>query len=406
MEHIIIVLHSLAVGGAERRLSTVASFIAEQGHEVTMLLIDDPVVKFELDPRVKVVCVNQSPDLTGYDAGKCELFRLSQPVKTALSDKIRLQAERRFDKKAAAVTETELYLKTRNAVPLREYIRQYPEAIVVSFMTVPNISTMMAVKDLPNRALFGDCTDVAGEFPQDSPYHALKKKYYGSANGALLQTPAQRDYYSFLPELPKTVVPNFIRGEQFPERYEGERRKEIVNFCHLIGVKNLPLLIDAFALLRRDHPDYTLAIYGEGGLKQALLEKIDALGLASCAAIRDFDLRVHEKIRDAAMFVSSSDREGISNSMLEAMAIGLPCVCTDCAGGGARMMIEDHVNGLLVPMEDVNALYLAMKEVIENPELAETMSRNAVKIKDRLRPEIICQQMLDAILGEEEQILS
>ena len=123
------------------------------------------------------------------------------------------------------------------------------------------------------------------------------------------------------------------------------------------------------------------------------------------AHIYDFDLNVHEKIKDAAMFVSSSDREGISNSMLEAMAIGLPCVCTDCAGGGARMMIEDHVNGLLVPMKDVNALYLAMKEVIENPELAETMSRNAVKIKDRLRPEVICQQMLDAILGEEQSSL-
>ena len=402
MKHIIIVLHSLAVGGAERRLSAVANYIAAQGHEVTILLIDDPVVKFEVDPRIKVVCVNRSPDLTGYEPEKCELFRLEKPAKTALSDKIRLQTERRLDKKAAAVTETELYLKTRNAIPLHEYIRQYPQAIVTSFMTIPNISTMIAVKDLPNRALFGDCTDVAGEFPQDSPYHTLKRKYYGRAQGAILQTPAQRDYYSFLPELPKTVIPNFICGEQFPERYKRERRKEIVNFCRLNSAKNLPLLIDAFALLHRDYPEYTLAIYGEGGLKQALLKKIDALNLVSCAAIHDFDLDVHERIKDAAMFVSSSDREGISNSMLEAMAIGLPCVCTDCAGGGARMMIEDHVNGLLVPMKDVNALYLAMKEVVENPELAQTMSRNAVKIKDRLRPEVICRQMLDAILGEEE----
>ena len=402
MKHIIFVLHSLAIGGAERRLSAVANYIAEQGHAVTMLLIDDPVVKFELDPRIKVVCVNQSPDLTGYEPEKCELFQLSKTVTTSFFDNARLRMQRMMHDANTQVTETELYLKIRNAVPLREYVRQYPEAVVVSFMTIPNISAMMAVKDLPNRALFGDCTDVAGEFPQDSPYHTLKRKYYGRANGAILQTPAQRDYYSFLPDVPKNVIPNFIRGEQFPERYEGERRKEIVNFCHLNRVKNLPLLIDAFALLHRDFPEYTLAIYGEGGLKQTLLEKIDALGLSSCAAIHDFDLNVHEKIKDAAMFVSSSDREGISNSMLEAMAIGLPCVCTDCAGGGARMMIEDHVNGLLVPMKDVNALYLAMKEVVENPELAETMSVNAVKIKERLRPEEICRQMLDAILGEEE----
>ena len=100
------------------------------------------------------------------------------------------------------------------------------------------------------------------------------------------------------------------------------------------------------------------------------------------------------------MFVSSSDREGISNSMLEAMAVGLPCVCTDCLGGGARMMIEDGENGLLVPMKDANALCLAMKKIIENPALAEKLSQNAVKIRERLEPEKICGQMLSAILGE------
>lgn len=402
MKHIIMVLHSLAIGGAERRLSAVANYIAEQGHEVTVLLIDNPVVKFPVDPRIKVVCVNQSPDLTKYDPAKCELFKMAnQPVPSFFENNL-LRMERAFHRNKARETEAELYLKTHYVAPLHDYIRQYPDAIVISFMTIPNISTMMAVKDLPNRALFGDCIDVATEYPPDSPYSILRKKYVVRADGAIFQTLAERDYYDFLPELKKYVIPNFIRGELFPERFEGNRRKEVVNFCRLSPAKDLPLLIDAFALLHREYPDYTLAIYGEGGLKEKLLTKIETLSLTDSAHIYDFDLHVHETIRDAAMYVSSSYREGISNSMLEAMAIGLPCVCTDCAGGGARMMIEDHVNGLLVPMKDVNALYLAMKEVIENPELAENMSRNAVKIKDRLRPEVICRQMLDAILGEAE----
>lgn len=401
MEHIIIVLHTLAVGGAERRLSSVANYIAEQGHQVTMLLIDNPVVKFEIDPRIKVVCVNQSTDLTDCDPEKCELFQLSKSAAPTFFENTKLRRQRMTHDKNAQVTETELYLKYCYAVPLYEYIRQYPEAIVVSFMTIPNISAMMAVKDLPNRALFGDCTDASAEFPADSPYHALRKKYYRRANGAILQTDAQRDNYRFLPDVPKAVIPNFIRGESLPDRFPGNRKKEIVTFCRLSPVKNIPLLLDAFALLQEGHPDYVLSIYGEGGIKDELKKKVDAMQLNNCVHFYDFDLNVHEKIRDAAMFVSSSDREGISNSMLEAMAIGLPCVCTDCAGGGARMMIENRVNGLLVPMKDVNALYLAMKEVVENPELAATMSRNAVKIKDRLRPEVICQQMLDVILGEE-----
>lgn len=403
MKHIIMVLHSLAIGGAERRLSAVANYIAEQGHDVTVLLIDNPVVKFPVDPRIKVVCVNQSPDLTEYDPAKCELFKMAkQPVPSFFENNL-LRMERAFHRNKARETEAELYLKTHYVAPLHDYIRQYPDAIVISFMTIPNISTMMAVKHLPNRALFGDCTDAATEFAETSPYHVLRRRYYQRADGAILQTDGQLGYYSFLPHTKKHVVPNFIRGDALPEPFIGVRRKEIVTYCRLSPVKNIPLLLDAFALLHQDHPDYSLSIYGEGSIRGKLLEKITTLSLGEAVHLHDFDLNLHAKIRDAAMFVSSSDREGISNSMLEAMAIGLPCVCTDCAGGGARMMIEDHVNGLLVPMKDVNALYLAMKEVIENPELAETMSRNAIKIKDRLRPEVICQQMLDAILGEAEE---
>lgn len=403
MKHIIIVLHSLAIGGAERRLSSVANYIAEQGYDVTILLIDNPVVKFPVDPRVKVVCVNQSPDLTEYDPTKCELFQLQKMPQPSVLNKMLLHIQRSVHDRHTSTTEAELFLKANYAIPLREYIRQYPDSIVISFMTVPNISTMMAVKKLPNRALFGDCTDASSEFAETSPYHVLRRRYYQRADGAILQTDGQLGYYSFLLHTKKHVVPNFIRSETLPEPFIGVRRKEIVTFCRLSPVKNIPLLLDAFTLLHQDHPDYSLSIYGEGSIRGKLLDKITTLSLGDAVHLHDFDLNLHAKIRDAAMFVSSSDREGISNSMLEAMAIGLPCVCTDCAGGGARMMIEDHVNGLLVPMKDVNALYLAMKEVIENPELAETMSRNAVKIKDRLRPEVICRQMLDAILGEAEE---
>ncbi|MBO4894795.1 MAG: glycosyltransferase [Clostridia bacterium] len=303
--------------------------------------------------------------------------------------------------KTADFVESELFVK-KHSYYLYEYIKQFPEATVVSFMTVPNIALMMAAKKLKNRVLFGDCTDVANEYPAGSPYNALRKKYYGRADAALFQTPAQKDYYTFLPGTKKYVIPNFVKSDGLPSRYEGERRKEIVNFCRLNKAKNLPLLIDAFALFNKDYPDYTLAIYGEGSLKGELLKKISSLGLENKATIYDFDLNVHSKISDAAMFVSSSDREGISNSMLEALAIGLPCVCTDCAGGGARMMIEDHVNGLLVPMRDVNALASAMKEIAADPALAQKLSQNAVKIRQRLEPDKICGEMLSAILGENE----
>ena len=70
--------------------------------------------------------------------------------------------------------------------------------------------------------------------------------------------------------------------------------------------------------------------------------------------------------------------------MLEAMAIGLPSVCTDCPAGGAREIIDDHINGLLTPVNNATALCKAMEEVAENKELSEKLSINAVKLKDDL----------------------
>ena len=92
------------------------------------------------------------------------------------------------------------------------------------------------------------------------------------------------------------------------------------------------------------------------------------------------------------MFVSSSDYEGLSNSMLEAMAIGLPTVCTDCPVGGARMVIRDGENGLLVPVGDREALAAAMCRVADDRALAETLSQNGRTLREKLSIGVIADE--------------
>ena len=99
------------------------------------------------------------------------------------------------------------------------------------------------------------------------------------------------------------------------------------------------------------------------------------------------------------MFVSSSDYEGMSNSMLEAMALGLPVICTDCPAGGARAVIRNGENGILTPVGDANALYLAMKNLAETPDFAETLGKNAVKIRTEQSVEKIIEKWMDIING-------
>ncbi len=150
-------------------------------------------------------------------------------------------------------------------------------------------------------------------------------------------------------------------------------------------------------MLLRDYPEYKLRIFGEGECWQELIDHSKEKDLTGSVIFEGFDSNLHERIRSSKMFVSTSDFEGLSNSMLEAMAIGLPTICTDCDGGGARMMIQDHENGLLVPKGDVNAVYHAMKEIIENPDLAKKLSEEAYKIREELSAEKIVKKWMEVI---------
>ena len=93
-----------------------------------------------------------------------------------------------------------------------------------------------------------------------------------------------------------------------------------------------------------------------------------------------FSKNVHDEIIDATVFVLPSNYEGLSNSMLEAMAIGLPVICTDCPPGGAREYIQDYSNGILVRVGDAEGVCKALNYIVENRRQAEMISKNAEKI--------------------------
>ena len=221
------------------------------------------------------------------------------------------------------------------------------------------------------------------------------------ANGIILQTCEQREFYKQVP-VQCEVICNPVK-EALPDYYFGSRKPVIVNFCRVSKEKNLPLLFDAMIKLHKDYPDYILEIYGntvekhEEELREEYKRLIKTMRAEEYIKILPPSKDVHKLVNDCAMFVSSSDYEGLSNSMIEAMAMGLPCVCTDCLGGGAREMIKHEENGLLVPTNDSEALYSAMKRFIEEPELAEKCSKNATKKRDELSVSAIADRWLDFI---------
>ncbi len=137
--------------------------------------------------------------------------------------------------------------------------------------------------------------------------------------------------------------------------------------------KNLPALLTAFHVLRRDHPDATLVLAGEGS-QERTLRGLAADGVRFLGRVED----VVPLLRSTDVFVLPSWREGLSNALLEAMACELPVVVT--AVGGATEVVTDHISGRLVDPGDVDALRIAMAGLLEDPERRHAMGRRAREV--------------------------
>ena len=190
------------------------------------------------------------------------------------------------------------------------------------------------------------------------------------------------------------IIANPICAENL-KTYAGIRSKRFVVVGRLEPQKNHRLLLEAYAEIASENKDYDLYLYGKGGLEEELKVLSNQLGIADRVHFEGFCKDVHEKIADAAAYVLSSDYEGISNSLLEAMAMGLPVISTDCPLGGSRMLIEHKKNGLLVHVGNKEALGEAMRYVIANPEETCRMGEEAQKVKERFSIQAIADAWLE-----------
>ena len=228
-------------------------------------------------------------------------------------------------------------------------------------------------------------------FPSSKVVRLLRQLCYRNCSGVVFQTSQAKSFFSTAIQKNSVVICNPITSN-LPAIFEGVREKQIVNFCRLHKQKNLDLLIDAFAEVLKSFPDYSLCIYGEGPEREHLTQKIHDMSLSDKVFLPGYSDDIYHTIRKMSAFVSSSDYEGISNSMLEAIAIGIPTVCTDCPAGGAREIIQDGINGFLVPTRDVTAMSEAIKKILSSPELSQSLSREGYVLRDKISVKIIAEQ--------------
>ena len=276
---------------------------------------------------------------------------------------------------------------------LRKTIKEIKPNCVVSLAT-PRMNGLLvcALISLKIPLIISERNDPA-QYPKTCIWRFVRNVTYAFSKGIVFQTEDAKKYFSKKIQQKSIVISNPIT-DCLPERYVGEREKYIVNWCRLDTQKNLKLLIKSFGQVIKIFPQYTLHIFGEGPEKDNLEKFIDEMDLKAKVFLRGYSTDIYGDVLKAALYVSSSNYEGISNSMLEAIALGIPSICTDCPVGGARQTITNGVNGILVPVQNENKLTEAMISVLSNPKYAEQISIEGCKIRNKLNVACIAKQWL------------
>ena len=190
------------------------------------------------------------------------------------------------------------------------------------------------------------------------------------------------------------MILNPLDTSAFPTHDFLNEKKEIVSVGRLEPQKNQKLLIESFSMLAEELSDYNLVIYGEGSLRKELEAFVESKGLTNRVFLPGAKSGIQNYIKDASLFVLSSDYEGIPNALIEAMAIGLPCVSTDCSPGGAKELIVNEKDGFITPCGDAQKLADAIRKMINDKSLARVCGTNAKQICQRTAVQKISEEWM------------
>lgn len=328
---------SLLGGGAERVAVALASFFVEQGYRFTFILTKNKGVAYSIPAGVDILDDFADPSV--------------KPL--------------------------------RQIHYIRSFMKANPLATFISFLPHQNMYTLIASIGLPNKIIISVRNDPRFDFPGNAVLPKVRDMLYRKASAIVFQTQAQMNLFPQALQDKGTVILNPI-SSAVPKPFTGHRRKVIVTSGRLEEQKNHAMTIRAFAQFHKTYSDYTLEIFGKGSLEAELKQLTKDLGIADSVSFEGFSSHVLERVRTASAFVMSSRFEGLSNSMLEALAMGVPTICTRCLGGGAEAVIEDGVNGLLVDIDDVDGEARALCRLVEDERFAQSVALRSQQLRKEL----------------------
>ncbi len=345
---------SMRGGGTERVISTLANYYVKNGYLITILMIADDSVEYKLDNRINICSISEA---TGGS----------------------------FIKRIERINS------------LRSYIKENRDSLFIAMGTVSAMFTLAASYGIKSKIIVSERNDPnrLNHKPISRKKKLLRNLLYLKCSKLVVQTP---DVVKVFPKLiqKKSIVILNPLPENLPKaNCSNKRNRTVISAGRLTEQKNHRLLIDAFCDFHQTHKDYQLFIYGEGELKEELQDYIQSINMEKTITIFGFCKDLYTKLQTEGIYVSSSNWEGMSNSLIEAVAMGIPTIATDCPVGGSRLIIKNNQNGILIGVKDKNGMTKALCTLADDENVREKISINGEKLREQLSAEKIAREWID-----------
>ena len=281
----------------------------------------------------------------------------------------------------------------KNSIKKLWFLRKYllPNDIIIPFMEAVYCKVLLSLAGKKRTIIPSERNDPN---KMERRWTVIRRLFMSKITKFVVQTNKIKEFYPFFFKKKVVVIPNPVDKTQYTTDEWNPNSKIILAVARTEPQKNYSMMIMAVAAMHEIHPEFRLEIYGcrdkETEYARHLFALIDELNANEYIHINGRSKNVAELYSAAYMFVMSSDYEGLSNSLIEALCSGRPVISTKVSG--ATDLIKDGENGLLVDIGDQKGLTAAMCSLIENKELAYTIAGNATKIRSLLAKEKICSE--------------
>jgi len=339
----------MTAGGAERVIATLANALDARGFDVVIAMIKGQESAYDLAPGVLLRSANLSPGL--------------ENVASAIG----------------------FY---------RGLIRVESPDVIASLSTKSDIIALVSKLLFHTRGKL-IVSDRADPYTRNRRMQLACNFLYRWADALVCQSRSVADYYHRKCKRARvTVIPNPLNTDSITEPLRGARSPLVISVGRLSQQKNHRLAIGAFAQLRQSFPDLAMKIFGSGPLQQELAELITREGLEGVVTLEGVIPDVVRQNADAALFLFTSTHEGYPNALMEAAASGIPAVTTDFSPGTAREIIDDGINGYIVPSGNQQAVAEAAGKVLSGELQPDAVNEAAAGVRERHRTDRIVDAWL------------